>query len=185
MRKIVNLLALVAVFAGVLFAATPAAASAPAPDRSAANFEVKFMTRMIDHHALAVAMGEICVDKAVHDELRSMCEGIIATQSQQIALLQSWLSDWYGVTHEPEIKPGDQKMLEKLASLDGAEFEIAFMETMIRHHEQAIKESSKCLDRAYHDELKSLCQQIIAGQQQEIAQMQAWLCEWYQECKPQ
>jgi uncharacterized protein (DUF305 family) len=51
-RKIVNLVALVAVLAGVVFTAASAAASGPVPEQSAANFEVKFMTRMIDHHAV-------------------------------------------------------------------------------------------------------------------------------------
>jgi uncharacterized protein (DUF305 family) len=185
MRKMINLVALVAVLAGIMFAGAPVAASAPAPEQSAAKFEVKFMTQMIDHHAMAVHMGEMCLDKAIHEELRSMCEQIIASQSQEIELMQSWLSDWYGITHEPEMKPGHMQMMDKLAALESEEFEIAFMEMMIRHHEQAIKEADKCLDRAYHDELKDLCQQIIETQQQEIAQMQTWLCEWYQECKQQ
>jgi uncharacterized protein (DUF305 family) len=182
MRKIVNLLALAVVMASVIFAAVPAAASAPAPERSAAKFEVKFMTQMIHHHAMAIEMAQMCLEKAVHAELGSMCADIIASQSREIEQMQSWLSDWYGMTHEPDMKPGDMKMMEKFAALDGEEFEIAFMEMMIRHHEQAIREAGKCLQRAYHDELNALCQQIIAAQQQEIAQMQTWLCEWYGEC---
>jgi len=182
MRKVVNVVALVAVLAATLLAVSPAAAAAPAPDRGAAKFEVKFMTQMIDHHAMAVEMGEMCLDKAVHDELRSMCEEIIASQSQEIEQMQSWLSDWYDTTHEPEMKPGDMKMMERLAALEGEEFEIAFMEMMIQHHQQAIREAGQCVQRAYHDELKNLCRQIIEAQQQEIAQMQTWLCEWYQMC---
>jgi uncharacterized protein (DUF305 family) len=185
MRKIANLLALAVVMASVVFAAMPAAASAPAPERSAAKFEVKFMTQMIDHHAMALDMAQMCLEKAVHEELRSMCEDIIASQSEEIAQMQSWLSDWYGMAHEPEMKPGDMKMMEKLAALDDEEFEVEFMETMIRHHEQAIREAGKCLQRAYHDDLNDLCRQIIETQQQEIAQMQTWLCEWYGECKQQ
>lgn len=176
-------LALVAVLAGILLAAAPVAASVPEPDRSAAKFEVRFMTQMIDHHVMTVEMGQICVEKAVHGELRSMCEEIIASQSQEIETMQSWLADWYATTYEPQMKQGDMRMMDKLAALEGEDFEIAFMEMMIRHHEQAIREVGKCLQRAYHEELKDLCQQIIDAQQQEIAQMQTWLCEWYQQCK--
>ncbi len=183
MRKVLSVVALIAVLAGVLLAVSPAAASAPAPDKAAAKFEVKFMTQMIDHHAMAVHMGGICLDKTIHDELRSMCEEIIASQSQEIEQMQSWLSEWYHTTHEPEMKPGDMKMMERLAALEGEEFEIAFMEMMIQHHQQAIREAGKCLQRAYHDELENLCQQIIEAQQQEIAQMETWLCEWYHECE--
>jgi uncharacterized protein (DUF305 family) len=81
------------------------------------------------------------------------------------------------------MKPGDQKMLDRLASLSGAEFEIAFMEMMIKHHEKAIKEARHCLAKAAHPELREMCEDIIATQSAEIAQMEAWLCQWYGECQ--
>lgn len=158
-------------------------ASAPAPNRSAANFEVRFMTTMIDHHQMAIEMAEICLAKAVNEELRGMCQDIIAAQSAEIQQMQSWLQEWYGITYQPTMKPRDRKMLERLASLSGAEFEIAFMEILIKHHEKAIKEARHCLDKAAHAELRSLCENIIATQSAEIAQLQAWLCQWYGECK--
>ena len=158
-------------------------ASAPAPSRSTSNFEINFMTDMIDHHQMAIEMAEICLDKAVHEELRTMCQNIIVTQSAEIQQMQSWLQEWYGITYEPTMKPGDQKMLDRLASLSGAEFEIAFMEMMIKHHEKAIKEGRHCLDKAYHAELREMCEDIIATQSAEIAQMEAWLCQWYGECQ--
>lgn len=158
-------------------------ASAPVPSPSVANFEIQFMTGMIDHHQMAVEMAEICLAKAVHEELRSMCQNIIATQSAEIEEMQSWLQEWYGITYEPTMKPGDQKMLERLASLSGPEFEIAFMEMMVKHHEGAIKEARKCLDKAAHAELRELCENIIATQSAEIQQLQTWLCQWYGECR--
>lgn len=44
---------------------------------------------MIDHHHMAVETSEICLAKAVHAELRQMCEQIIAAQSREIEQLQS------------------------------------------------------------------------------------------------
>lgn len=158
-------------------------ASAPAPTASAANFEIKFMTDMIDHHQMAIEMAEICLDRAVHDELRTTCQNIIAAQSAEIQQMQSWLQQWYGITYQPTMKPGDQKMLDRLGSLSGAEFEIAFMEMMIKHHEKAIKEARRCLAKAAHPELREMCEDIIATQSAEIAQMEAWLCQWYGECQ--
>ena len=157
--------------------------STPAPRPSEENFEIRFMTTMIDHHMMAIEMAEICLEKAVHDELRETCEDIIATQRQEISTMQAWLRDWYGISYEPTMKPGDEKMLERLASLSGAEFEIAFMEMMIKHHEKAIKASRHCLDKAWHTELREMCEDIIATQAAEIAQFEAWLCQWYDRCR--
>ncbi len=170
--------------AALLFGTVSAAlADAPAPATSTAKFEVRFMEDMIDHHAMAVMEAEVCLEKPIHDELRTMCQNIITSQSQQIQLMQTWLQDWYGVAYEPEMTPGMMNQVEKLAALDGAEFEIEFMQTMIKHHRQAIKEAETCLDKAYHPELLSLCQNIIETQSAEIRQMQTWLCEWYGICK--
>jgi uncharacterized protein (DUF305 family) len=164
------------------FSSNAGVASAPAPNASTARYEIKFMENMIDHHMMAVMTAELCVQKAIHEELRSLCEQIIATQSQEIETMQQWLSDWYGVTYEPQMKPADQKMVDRLASLGGGEFEIAFMEMMIEHHEGAIKAAEGCLKKAYHTELLELCEGIIEAQQAEIEQMETWLCEWYSIC---
>jgi uncharacterized protein (DUF305 family) len=160
---------------------TPALADAPAPTPAAAHFEVKFMTDMIDHHAMAIMMAEACVEKAVHAELRSLCQNIIAAQTQEIEQMQSWLQSWYGISYEPEMDKTNGQM-KKLMSMSGAMFEIEFMQMMIRHHAKAVKEGEKCLQKAYHADLRQLCQNIIVSQMAEISQMQSWLCQWYQIC---
>jgi uncharacterized protein (DUF305 family) len=78
---------------------------------------------------------------------------------------------------------GHMRQMEKLAALDGEDFEVAFMRMMIRHHRQAVVESTRCVDRAYHPELVELCEGIIATQSAEIELMQTWLCDWYGICR--
>ena len=156
--------------------------AAPAPRKAAANFEIKFLTGMIDHHHMAVMMAEVCQQKAVHEQLESLCDDIVESQSHEIEMMQSWLQDWYGIMYEPTMKPGDMKMMERLQAMSAAEFEVEFMEMMIRHHTAAIREAEKCLDKASHPELHSLCSSIIETQSTEIAQMETWLCQWYGRC---
>ncbi len=179
-RTVMLLMAALIIALGVLVGtALPAYASAPAPDQSTAGYEIKFMQSMIDHHQMAVMTATICLEEAVHDELRAMCEEIVATQSQEIDTMQMWLQEWYGISYEPAMSPSGMRTVERLAALEGEEFEFAFMEMMIRHHEGAIKEASRCLQRAYHEDLLSMCEAIIEAQQAEIEQMEAWLSEWY------
>lgn len=174
-------LSLVILLAAAFAAVTPARADAPAPDKSAARFEIKFMQDMIDHHMMAVMMAEMCVEKAVHEELRTMCQEIIATQSEEMMMMQMWLQDWYGISYMPEMKHNGA--MHRLMMMEGAEFEIEFMQMMVKHHLGAIKEGEKCLERAYHPELLNLCSNIIVTQTAEIEMMEAWLCEWYGICK--
>ena len=44
---------------------------------------------MIDHHMTAVVMAEVCAQQAIHEELQSMCENIIGTQSEEIEEMQT------------------------------------------------------------------------------------------------
>lgn len=161
----------------------PSTTSAPAPSQRTAKYEIDFMQDMIDHHAMAVMMAEMCVDKAVHEELRRLCQDIIAAQTAEIEQMQSWLQEWYGISYEPQMKRGDQRMMERMAALSPEEFEIEFMQMMIKHHEKAIREGETCLRRAYHPELIELCENIIETQTAEIELMQEWLCEWYDICQ--
>ena len=167
----------------LIFATLPGQANQPAPDQGTAKFEIRFLTGMIDHHHMAVMMAELCAGRVVHAELQSLCDSIRASQSEEIQEMQVWLRDWYGINYQPQMKPGDQRMLADMAEMSGAEFEIEFMEMMIKHHSAALKEAQTCERRAFHPELRQLCQNIISTQSQEISQMRNWLCVWYGICK--
>ena len=157
--------------------------NAPAPSQAQVQYEIKFMTDMIDHHHMAIMMSEMCLERAIHEELIAQCEQIIAAQSAEIEQMQGWLQEWYGLSYEPQMKPGDMKMMERMAAMSPEEFEIAFMEMMIKHHTKAVKEGERCLERAYHEELRELCANIVETQTEEITLLQSWLCAWYGICR--
>lgn len=177
-------------WAGLVAAALVAAApvsllgDAPAPRKQQAKFEIEFMKGMIDHHHMAVMMAELCLDRAVHEELEHLCEQIRSSQLREIEMMQDWLADWYGVTHDPRMKRGDEKMMDRMEEMTGEEFEIDFMEMMIRHHAKAVREGLKCARRAYHSDLIEMCENIVQTQLEEIEMMEEWLCEWYDLCRP-
>lgn len=171
-------------FAAILLAWSSAVvADQPAPSRSIAKYEIRFMENMIDHHSMALDMARICLTNAVQPELRAMCEQVIAAQQEEISMLQSWLGDWYGVAgYQPEMSARDMKQMEQLRALSGAEFEITFMRQLIRHHQRAIRMAAICTKRASHPDLVDMCEEIIEAQAAEITQLRAWLCEWYGLC---
>lgn len=160
-----------------------ASAAAPAPEPATARYEVDFMQDMIDHHAMATMMATTCESKAVHAELRELCTDIRISQQQEIAQMQGWLQSWYGIRYQPQMKPGDMRRMERMAQLPPAEYEVEFMQSMIRHHRIAIRRASVCLDRAAHPELVNLCADIIQVQLDEIRMMESWLCQWYGICR--
>lgn len=163
----------------------PAQANAPAPEQATSQYEVHFMQEMIGHHMMAVDMGNICLAKAAHQELRALCQKIITVQQEEISTMQQWLAEWYGISNfQPQMNPGQQTQLEKLSMLNNAEFEIEFMQKMIRHHKMAVVKGSQCIEHTYHQDLQDMCAGIVSGQLAEIQQMQEWLCTWYGVCRP-
>lgn len=171
-------------FAVILLAWSSAVvADQPAPSKSIAKYEIRFMENMIDHHTMALEMARICLTNAVHPELRTMCEQVIAAQQEEISMLQSWLGGWYGMNgYQPKMSAADMKQLEQLRALSGAEFEITFMRQLIQHHQRAIRMAATCTKRASHPDLVDMCEQIIEAQAAEIVQLRTWLCQWYGLC---
>lgn len=138
----------------------------------------------IDHHAMGIMMASLCTEKAVHEELRNLCEDNVQAQSRELAQLQGWLQEWYGITYEPRITPSDMRMHERLARLNPKAFEIEFMSMFSRHHLQIIRRSVPIAREAIHEPLERMAEQIIAAQSQDVRDMYSWLCSWHGICRP-
>ncbi|CAN5621588.1 hypothetical protein BH09CHL1_BH09CHL1_35030 [soil metagenome] len=59
------------------------------------------------------------------------------------------------------------------------EFDLAFIDLMIVHHEGAIAMATIALERAEHPEIIELANAIVTSQSAEITQMRAWRDAWY------
>ncbi len=70
------------------------------------------------------------------------------------------------------------EMLMELDDLSGDDFDIAFLDMMIPHHEGAIEMAKAAKTSAKHPEIKAMADAIIATQQKEIDQMKQWMKEW-------
>jgi uncharacterized protein (DUF305 family) len=69
-------------------------------------------------------------------------------------------------------------MTEQLKDKKGDDFDKAFVEMMIAHHQGAIDMAVLAKDNAKHDEIKKLSEDIIAAQTKEIEQMKQWQQAW-------
>jgi len=156
------------------------ASSAPASDEDAARFDVRYLQETIGHHMMAIDMAELAVDRVINDDLRSLAQNIIETQTEERETMQTWLRDWYGFNYEPEMNPGEERMLKEMSIMRGAQFEIEFMQQMTMHHMAGINDAVPCTAEAENVELKGLCDNIASTQMREAEQMRQWLRDRYQ-----
>ena len=70
------------------------------------------------------------------------------------------------------------EMTNMLKNKTGDDFDKAFIEMMITHHQGAIDMAELTAGQAKHDEIKKLGQAIITAQTQEIEEMQQWQSDW-------
>lgn len=69
-------------------------------------------------------------------------------------------------------------MTDVLRNKTGDDFDKAFINSMIIHHEGAVEMAKLSEARAKHSEIKVLSKAIITAQETEITQMKKWQKDW-------
>lgn len=171
------------VAAGLLLGISPhifGQANSPAPSR----FEQSFLDSVPQHHQDAIQMAQLCTEKAMHSELKSFCQNIISSQTEQKQQMQGWLQSWYGGKGaapediKTKMQTMQQEMMSKLNAANGNDFDHAFLMSMGQHHAEGVPEFKECVAHAKHPELKALCGRMEASQKQQITQMNVWAKAW-------
>lgn len=85
-------------------------------------------------------------------------------------------SEQSNVTDHSQMSMAD--MTKQLQSLNGDEYDKAFVEMMIAHHQGAIDMAVMSEARAKHAEVKTLSDAIIVAQTKEIQDMKQWQKDW-------
>lgn len=75
----------------------------------------------------------------------------------------------------PDDPPMMMGMMAGLSRLSGKEYDIAWLEAMIDHHDDALHMAERILKRAEHAELRTLAEAILRDQSAEIAMMEAMI----------
>lgn len=155
--------------------------------------DAHFIEQMIPHHEDAITMSELALEKATRPEVKELAANIISSQSNEITQMKAWYKDWYG----RELPTGEEVMSQHgmmsggrmhmgmrgsdmdLDSLENSEdFDRAFVEDMIPHHQMAVMMASMLKNGTNRPEMKKLADDIILAQTAEIDLMRKWLTEW-------
>lgn len=143
-----------------------------------------FIEEMIPHHEDAIAMAELAITKAEHEEIRQLAANIQDSQSKEISDMTSWYKSWYA-TEVPESETFNMGMgmmddMNDFKALEDAEiFDKEFIKQMIPHHQMAVMMASMLLNRTEYKEMQKLAQDIISTQTEEINKMSIWYSQWY------
>lgn len=144
--------------------------------------DVDFVTGMIPHHQQAVDMSALVPSRSTNEAVIKLAADISAAQEPEIQVMKVFLVQWTAddTGHQGR---GDMAMdgmvdeatMAKLTSLQGAEFDTQWLQSMIGHHEGAVTMAQTEISSGANDDAKSLAQKIVAAQEAEVTQMKQML----------
>jgi len=167
--------------------------------------DVTFATDMIQHHAQALSMVDLTMDRDLEPEVQELADSIRAAQSPEIETMSGWLQEWgeevpstmrdhVNGGHEGHGDDEDSSMSDSMEGMDedmpgmmsaedmdalenasDAEFSDMWLTMMIEHHEGAIEMSETEQDEGRFKPAVDLAGTIIESQTAEIDTMEKLL----------
>ena len=181
MKKLVTILAtaIVLAIAGCGGNESSGDGTSVSTSSSSVPFDRAFIDAMVPHHESAIAMAREAKEAGLSQpDLVKIADDIIATQQEEIDQMLGWRTTWFGAGPQGSemealavlgLTAEEAGMMDHSGELSGAEdVDKAFAETMIGHHEGAIKMAELASTRAEHDEIRQLAEAIMAAQAREI-----------------
>lgn len=168
--------------------ATPAATTEAQVSEQHNDADTTFAQMMIVHHEGAIEMAELATERAENPDVVALAERIAQAQGPEIEEMTTWLNAW-GEDVEPMDHGGmdmngmdmngmsQEEMMTHLEGLSGEEFDAAFLEGMIAHHEGAVEMAETELADGENPEALALAEKIIADQEAEITEMEELLSQ--------
>jgi uncharacterized protein (DUF305 family) len=145
-----------------------------------------FIDAMVPHHQGAIAMAEVALKNAEHEEIKELSRNIVSTQQSEIEELKSIKQEEFGTSNVPmEMSPKQMRgmgmMMDPKRLSKREPFDEAFIDTMIPHHQSAIEMAKVANEKSEIPEIEELAQNIVSAQKREIQQMRRWREQWYPE----
>ena len=148
------------------------------------EFEIAFMSEMIEHHAGALEMANMAAPKARRAEVKKAAQKLAASQQQEIAQMTSWLQAWYQQKPDPELrglmKTDMAPMMAAFREACQRDCDTAFLTHMRHHHQMAIDMAQMALEKSVHLQLRELARKMVSDQAREVAQFAAWSAAGHQ-----
>lgn len=161
--------------------------------------DVEFATDMIQHHAQALSMVDLTVDRTLDPEVQQLADDIREAQGPEIETMSDWLQDWdeeipatmrdhSNAGHDmegmgdsmdgldsdmPGMMSGDD--FDELENAPDSEFQTMWLEMMVEHHEGAVEMAQEEQDNGQYKPAVDLAGAVVETQTTEIDTMKTLL----------
>ena len=161
------------------------------------DVDVAFATDMIQHHAQALSMIDLTLDRPLDPQVQRMADSIREAQAPEIETFSDWLTDWdeeipetmrdhSNAGHDMHGDIGDSMdgmasdlpgmmtadEMNALQDASDAEFQAMWLEMMIEHHAGAIEMAETAQEDGQYKPAIELATDIVESQSAEIERME-------------
>lgn len=147
-------------------------------ESSIAGVDVVFVDMMIPHHEQALVLADLAFKYAENSEVLRLAEEIRSVQDVEVDMMRSWYinSDIAPRFQDHSEMDGmlSDEQLEALGNLRGKEFDVAWVEGMIEHHEGAI-DMADMVRFSKTPAVIEFAEHLVVLQQREIYEMRSLL----------
>ncbi len=132
------------------------------------NADQDFLRMMSDHHKGLIALAHLTKDRrqgtAVADAKK-----LDAAQDAELDHMVTMLETDFKDAYSPRVLPAHQAMVDQLKTKSGVDYDRAFYQNVIAHHQEAVTMIDGYLPRAKNAMLKPMAEKMKADQSKEIA----------------
>jgi uncharacterized protein (DUF305 family) len=131
-----------------------------------------FLRMMSDHHKGMIAMAHMTKERKDVGSAAADADKIDAAQDKELDRMMTMLEKDFKDAYAPKVMPDNQAMADKMKGMKGTEYERAFYENTITHHQAAVKMVDEYLPKGKSAAIKQMAEKIKADQAKEIAEFQ-------------
>ena len=149
--------------------------SEPAAETKASfnDADVAFAQMMIPDHQMTAKMAKLAEKKAASKDLKELAGQMREDQARIVDTLQGWLTDWgkpaagdmAGMEMPGAMTDKDMKML---GSMRGMEFDMMFVQMMIKHHEGSMQIAIAEQAKGANAKAKALAGDMVKEQEAQV-----------------
>ena len=145
------------------------------------EMDVMFLQMMVAHHEQGLELVSMAESRSARAEVRTLALAVDATQSDEVTMMTSWLTQWSKPTtvdHAPSahadhggLPATGPEEIAALGKAKGAAFETAFLNLFIAHQHNAVEMAQMESAGGANAEAKAFAERVRQSRADQIQQM--------------